>query len=114
MLQEDICSGSYNCLFNIEFSIHLINLLLNKIWCLSTPPIAMGSFHNKILISKLYLYLLEKEDASGLTFRKTTLTTRGNTEGFWGFSNAFPENTRFVLKGAAILDGAMKKDQMQE
>ena len=63
MLQEDICSGSYNCLFNIEFYIHLINLLLNKIWCLSTPPIAMGSFHNKILISKLYLYLLENEDA---------------------------------------------------
>ena len=50
---------SYNCLFNFEFSIHLINLLLNKIWCLSTPPIAMGSF----LISKLYLYLLENEDA---------------------------------------------------
>jgi hypothetical protein len=59
-------------------------------------------------------FVVEKDDATGVTFRKTTLTTQGNTEGFWGFSNPYPENTRFVLKGAAILDGAMKKDQMQE
>jgi cobalt-zinc-cadmium efflux system membrane fusion protein len=59
-------------------------------------------------------FVVEKDDATGVTFRKTTLKTQGNTEGFWGFSNSFPENTRFVLKGAAILEGAMKKDQMQE
>jgi hypothetical protein len=62
MLQEDICTGwFYDCLFSIDFSIHLVSLLLNKIWCLSTPPIAMESFQDKILISKLY-YLSENED----------------------------------------------------
>ena len=61
--KEDICTGFYNCLFNIEFSIHLINLLLNKVWCFSTPPIAKRSFRNKILISRMNLFLLENEDA---------------------------------------------------
>lgn len=62
----------------------------------------------------VYCFVVEREDATSIGFRKVLLHTNGQSDGFWGFSDLFPENTRFVLKGASILDGALKKDQMQE
>lgn len=61
-----------------------------------------------------YGFVVMQKDSIGMVFKKIPLRIKGHAEGYWGID--LPENGKkeFALRGASILDGALKKDIMQE
>ncbi len=51
----------------------------------------MGSFHNKILISKLYLYLLENEDAYLALINSSRIQ-------IWSFDNEWTSCINIIIE----------------
>ncbi|MEI6409137.1 MAG: efflux RND transporter periplasmic adaptor subunit [Bacteroidota bacterium] len=64
--------------------------------------------------ASLYCFVVEKEDAGAVTFRRSPLTARLNTQGFFGLDQAATNGKRFAISGVPILEGELKKGVMQE